>query len=137
MGDENYQPDPYASPQTDPGMTGQETDPQARQWAMFAHLAALVMFVGVPFGHIVGPLIVWMVKKDEMPFVDDQGKEAVNFQITMTIYLLIAGLSILVVIGVVLLPLVGLLQVIFIIIGAINANAGNHYRYPMTIRLIQ
>ena len=137
MGDENYDPNAYAAPKTDLGATGTETDAQARQWAMFAHLAALAMLIGVPFGNVVGPLIVWLIKKDEMPFVDDQGKEAINFHISMFIYTIVAAFSVLLVIGIVLLPIVVLVELIFTIIGAINANSGNYYRYPMTIRLIQ
>lgn len=50
-----------------------EANPDARQWAMFAHLAALSGYVGLPFGNIIGPLVVWLMKKDQYPFVDDQG----------------------------------------------------------------
>ena len=63
------------------------TDSEVRQWGMFAHFAAFAGFV-IPFGNIIGPLIVWQMKKD-MPFVDDQGKEALNFQITVSIAVLI------------------------------------------------
>jgi uncharacterized protein len=74
-----------------------------RQWAMFAHLAALAGFV-IPFGNLIGPLIVWQIKKNEMPFVDDQGKEALNFQITVCLAVLVCIL-LMVVIGALLLPI--------------------------------
>ena len=108
---------------------------EERTWAMFAHLSA---FVGhfIPFGHILGPLVIWMIKKNEMPFVNDQAKEALNFQITMTIYFIVAGLLCLVVIGIVLLPLVWLFDLIFTIIAAVKANDGVAYRYPGTLRLV-
>src|ERR1700680_445708 len=64
---------------------------EARTWAMLCHLSSISGFIGVPFGHIVGPLIVWLVKKDQFPLVDDQGKESLNFQISMTIYGIVAG----------------------------------------------
>ena len=109
----------------------------ARKWAMACHLIALVGLIGNGIGFLLGPLIVWLVKKDEHPFIDEQGKEAVNFQITMFAALVVSGLLVLVVIGIVLLVLVGLAMVIFPIIGAIKANDGGHYRYPFSLRLIK
>ncbi|NIN12397.1 MAG: DUF4870 domain-containing protein [Gemmatimonadales bacterium] len=110
---------------------------EARKWAMLCHLVALVGLIGNGIGFLLGPLIVWLVKKDEHPFIDEQGKEAVNFQITMFMAAVVSGLLILVLIGFVLLLLVGLAMIIFPIIGAIKANDGEHYRYPFSIRLIK
>ncbi|MCB1589446.1 MAG: DUF4870 domain-containing protein, partial [Xanthomonadales bacterium] len=62
---------------------------EERQWGLFAHLSALVGFI-IPFGSILGPLIIWQIKKNEMPFVDDQGKEALNFQITVFIAVIVS-----------------------------------------------
>ena len=62
-----------------------EVDKDARTWATVCHLSALIMLVGVPLGNILGPLVVWLAKKQKYEFVDDQGKEALNFQITFTI----------------------------------------------------
>ncbi len=109
----------------------------AGTWAMLCHLAALVGFLGNGVGFIVGPLIVWLIKRGEDPFIDEQGKEALNFQITMFIAFLIAGLLVLIVIGVVLLPILGLLEIVLPIIAGIKANNGEHYRYPFAVRLIQ
>lgn len=108
----------------------------ARNWAMFAHLSS---FSGhfIPFGHIFGPLIVWCIKKDELPFVNDQGKEALNFQITMTLALIVAAISLLIVVGIVLLPGVWLFDVIVTIIAAVKANEGVPFRYPLTLRFIR
>lgn len=108
----------------------------ARKWAMACHLIALVGLIGNGIGFLLGPLIVWLVKKDEHPFIDEQGKEAVNFQITMLAAAIVSGLLVLVLIGVVLLIVVGLAMVIFPIIGAVRANGGEHYRYPISFRLI-
>ena len=102
---------------------------------MLCHLVALAG-LAVPFGNVIGPLIVWLVKKDELPFVNDQGKESLNFQISMTIYMLVAGASMLLLIGFILLPIVALVDIIFTIVAAIQANTGQPYRYPMTIRFI-
>ena len=76
-----------------------ETDPNAKMYGMLCHLLALSAVVGVPFGHILGPLVMWLIKRDQYPFVNDQGKEALNFQITVTIALAISAVLILVVIG--------------------------------------
>jgi len=109
---------------------------QARQWAMLCHLAAFAGLV-VPFGNLLGPLIVWQLKKDIDPFVDAQGKEALNFQITITIAMLICIVLTIVIIGGLLAPIVGLLNVIFCIIAAVKANNGEAYRYPFALRLIK
>lgn len=107
-----------------------------KTWGMFAHLAALAGFI-IPFGNIIGPLVVWLIKKDEMPFVDDQGKEALNFQITVLIAVLICIVLMLVLIGFLLLPIVGIAALVMIIIAAIKANEGTAYRYPFALRLIK
>ena len=91
----------------------------------------------MPFGNILGPLIVWLVKKDEYAFVDDQGKEALNFQISITIYSLVSGILILALIGIVLLIAVIIFSVVMTVIAAIKANGGEYYRYPLTIRLVK
>lgn len=103
---------------------------------MFCHLSALAGFI-IPFGNIIGPLILWQMKKAESAFIDDQGKEALNFQITIGIAALICLVLIFVLIGAFLLPLVGIVALIFTIIGAIKANEGVTYRYPFAIRLVK
>ena len=118
-------------------MAGVSSQAEANKWAMICHIVALVGLFGNGIGFVVGPLIVWLVKKEEDPFIDEQGKEAVNFQITMFIALIISGILCLVLIGFVLLFLVFIFMVVFPIIAAIKANEGTHYRYPMTIRFIK
>jgi uncharacterized protein len=115
---------------------GQPLSSEQRQWGMFAHLAALAGFV-IPFGNIIGPLVIWQIKKNEMPFVDDQGKESLNFQITVAIALIVCVLLMVILIGALLLPIVGIGALILTIIGAVRANAGEHYRYPFALRLIK
>ncbi len=109
---------------------------EERQWGLFAHLSALAGLV-IPFGNVLGPLIIWQVKKDTLPFAADQGKEALNFNITMAIAAIISGLLTLVLIGFLLLPLVGLAWLVFTVLGAIKANNGEAYRYPFALRLIK
>lgn len=114
---------------------GPEPTQDDRTWGMLAHLSALVGFIGIP--SFIGPLVVWLIKKDTMPFVNDQGKESLNFQITIFIALVIAALTICIGIGLILLPAVGIVALVFIIIASIAANKGEAYRYPFTLRLIK
>ena len=108
-----------------------------RTWAMLCHFSALLIFVGIPFSNILAPLIIWLIKKEEMPFVEDQGEEVLNFQISMTIYLLISGILCIILIGIPI--IIGLVIFCFIItiIAAISANDGQSYRYPINLRLIK
>src|SRR4029078_10403399 len=110
--------------------------PEEKQWAMFAHLSALVGFI-IPLGSIIGPLVIWQMKKAEMPFVGDQGKEALNFQITALIAIVVCFVLMFVLIGMLLLPLVALAVRILTIIGGIKANKGEAFRSPFAIRLIK
>ena len=110
---------------------------KARRWATICHLAALVGLLGNGIGFVLGPLVVWLIMREEDPFVDEQGKEAVNFQITMLIATVVSAVLIFVCIGIVLLIVVGIMMIVFPIIGAIKANDGEHYRYPLSIRLIK
>jgi uncharacterized Tic20 family protein len=109
---------------------------EVRNWAMLCHLVALLA-MPLGFGHILGPLIVWLLKRETHPFIDDQGKESLNFQISMSIYTLVAALTLCIVIGIVLLPAMLVLNVIFVIIASIKASSGEAYRYPLTIRLVK
>ena len=117
-------------------MTTKMSESQARNWAVLIHLSALLGFI-IPFGNILAPLVIWLIKKEESPFIDDQGKEAVNFQISMTIYAIISAILIVIIVGFVLLIAVGILEIIFIIIAAVNASNGVKYRYPLSIRFIK
>jgi len=90
----------------------------------------------VPFGNILGPLVVWLIKKDEMPLVDDQGKESVNFQISTTIYFIISLVLCLVVIGAFMLAALAVFKIIFVIIATVSASRGERFRYPLCIRFI-
>jgi uncharacterized Tic20 family protein len=105
--------------------------------AMLCHLLSLIGFIGVPVGNIIGPLILWLVKKDEDPFVDATGKEVLNFQISATIYGIICGFLFLIFIGIILLPVLVIAVIIYTIIGAVKANEGQLYRYPLTIRFLK
>ncbi|MDZ4788299.1 MAG: DUF4870 domain-containing protein [Blastochloris sp.] len=119
------------------------SDSDTKLWNMLCHLSALAGFV-IPFGNIVGPLIVWQIKKNEIPSVDAHGKESLNFQITAMIILLplfvIAFLLSFIVIGVLLFPVIGLLGLAVLglsIYAGIQANNGVEYKYPFNFRLIK
>lgn len=120
---------PEATP-PDPNVPEQE-----RSLGMLCHLIALVGMV-IPFGNIVGPLVVWLVAKEGKPFVDEQGKEALNFNITVGIAGLICAVLTLIVIGIFLLFLLWVVWLVFMIIASIKAYQGEHYRYPVTFRFV-
>ncbi|MCK0153966.1 DUF4870 domain-containing protein [Alcanivorax sp. S6407] len=126
---------------TDMEQTQADTEQQAgpskeeRSQAMACHLLALIGFI-IPFGNLIGPLVMWIVKKDESSFVDDQGKEAVNFNITMLIAFFVSFLLTFVVIGAILMPILAIFWLVITIIAGLKANDGVAYRYPFTLRLI-
>ena len=107
-----------------------------RNWAMLSHLLALVGYFAVPLGNVIAPLIIYLMKKDESPFVADQARESLNFQISVCIYLLISGVLVLILIGLLLLAVVGVAGAILTIIASVKAANGVAYRYPLTLRLI-
>ncbi|MBL8186992.1 MAG: DUF4870 domain-containing protein [Acidobacteria bacterium] len=109
---------------------------EERTWGMLAHLSALLGYLVLPFGNIIAPLVVWLVKKDQSQFVGDQAKESLNFQISCTIYMVVALISLLLLVGFILVPLVYAFGLILTLIGTVKANNGEAYRYPFTIRLI-
>ena len=107
-----------------------------RMWGMLCHLSTFAGYL-VPFGNILGPLVIWLIKKDQYAFVDDQGKEALNFQISITIWTIVSGILCFVIIGIPLLLAVLLFDVVMTVVAAIKANGGEYYRYPLTIRLVK
>ncbi len=112
------------------------TDTNEKQWGMLVHLASLAAFIGIPFGNVVGPLIIYLIKKDEFGFVADQGKEVLNFQITWTIIFIVSAILIFVGIGILMLIGFGIAWLILVIMGTVAANNGQYYRYPLTIKFI-
>lgn len=110
---------------------------EEKTFAMLCHLTALAAFIGVPLGHILGPLVVWLLKKNEYPSVDEQGKESLNFQISMTIYGIAAALLIFVFIGIFLLIGLAVTDLVLVIIASVKTSNGEPHRYPLTIRFIK
>lgn len=128
---------PQAVPEGDGGGGGgggagrpPEGDKDARTMALLAHLLA------IPFP-LLGPLIIWLIKKDESPFVDDQGKEALNFQIFLLICYVVSYALMFVVIGCITTPLLMIAHLVLCIMAGMAANKGEWYRYPVNLRLIK
>ncbi len=105
-------------------------------WGMICHVAGLATYVGIPFGNVIVPLAIWLIKKDKDPNVNVNGRESLNFNISFTIYGLLAGLLCYVIIGFVALPVVLIAHVILAIQATIKANKGETVRYPLTLRFI-
>ncbi len=112
-----------------PQSTGEGPTKDEKLLAVLAHILPLA--VG-----FLAPLVIWLVKKDESAFIDDQAKEALNFQISMFIYVMASFLLCFVFIGFLLLPAVGIFGLIVMILAAVNSNDGIRYRYPLCIRFI-
>lgn len=138
MSTEAPPPLPPALPSAPPPPDGASQPPgvpaEARTWGMLCHLSALSGLIGVGFGFVLGPLVCWLVKKDIYAFVDDQGKEALNFQITMLIATLLCIASC---IGVPLAWVLGIADIVLTIVAALKANDGVAYRYPFSIKFIK
>ncbi len=113
------------------------TNSNVRTWCVLCHAAALAGIFLHVFGHFFGPLIVWLVKRDESPEIDAHGKESINFQLSMVIYNIVAAILCLVVIGFVLLLLLWVANTVLVIVASIKASEGKLYRYPFTIRFIK
>jgi uncharacterized Tic20 family protein len=108
---------------------------EERNWAMFAHLSALLVYPTL-IGGIVGPLVIWLMRKDDMSFAADQAKETLNFQITVYLIGLVCCILFLILIGFVLFGLLVVAHVVLTIIAAVKASEGVAYRYPFNLRLI-
>ena len=134
---ENPQAPPQPTQASPPASPPRLSDQDARLWATFCHLAALAAYIISPIGGIIGALIVWLIKKDQSAFVDEQGKESLNFQITVAIGFLICIPLVFILIGILLAIALGIFNLVMIIVAAIKANSGEHWRYPISIRFIK
>lgn len=131
--------DPLATTPSPPAPESQGSD--ERTWALIGHLSAFSAFV-TGIGCVLGPLVVWLIKRDTLPFAADQAKEALNFNITVLIAAACLWILAIVTLGLGLVLAIPLGLVLFVawfvltLIAAINANNGVRYRYPFTLRLI-
>jgi uncharacterized Tic20 family protein len=108
-----------------------------RTWGLIAHLSAFVFFLLPPIGGVLGPLIVWLARRDQSPFVATQAKEALNFNLSVLIAAAFCGLLVLVLIGFLLGLALFIAWIALTIIAAIKASEGVDYRYPVSLRLIK
>jgi uncharacterized protein len=122
-----------AEPVTEP--TGVPTQDE-RTWGMVAHLAALAFFI-MPFGNILGPLVVWLAKRDHSTFVAQHAKEALNFNITFLIGALVCGVLLIFSIGILFGAVLFVFWLVLTIIAALKANEGAAYRYPFAVRFVK
>ena len=113
------------------------TSSSTRTWCILCHASALLGLFSHFIGHIFGPLIVWLVKRGEAAEIDAHGKEALNFQLSMLIYDVIAFILCFVLIGIPILILLWILNTVFVIVASLKASEGQLYRYPLTIRFIK
>lgn len=121
-------PPPYTGPP-------EPTASQSRNWATASHLSAFVVFLGIPLP-FVGPLVVWLVRRDTDPYAAAHAREALNFNITATIVLFAATVSLFLLVGFLLLPVAAIAWFVLVIIGGVKASNGELYRYPLTIRFV-
>ena len=139
--------DPNAAP-SDPTIPVATPNADERQMAMFAHLSALLGGLltsgwAGSIGFFIGPLVIWLMKKDTMPFVNEQAKEALNFAITVSLacfvllLLTIMSFGIGALLTIPLMMVIGIAALVFFIIAGVQANQGTHYRYPISLRLVK
>ncbi|XZE54066.1 DUF4870 domain-containing protein [Planctomycetaceae bacterium SH139] len=110
-------------------------DQETRLWAMILHLSVLAGYA-VPFAGLVAPIVIWQIKKEQLPEIDAHGRMVANFLISMFIYGVIAGLLVFLLIGFPLLIALSVIGVVFPIIGGIKANNGELWKYPGILSLI-
>jgi uncharacterized Tic20 family protein len=111
-----------------------EPTAESKNWATIAHFSAFVMFIGIP--SFIGPLVVWLMKKDQDEFVAMNAKEALNFNISFFLYGIISGILIIIGIGLLLLLVVGITWFVLVIVAAVRSSSGEPYVYPFTLRLV-
>jgi len=107
-----------------------------RNWAMLCHLSAFAGYF-FPFGGIIGPLICWLTRKDESQWVDQNGKQSMNFQLSILLYMVLSIPLFFILIGIPIFIFLGFLEVICIIIASVKASKGEEFKYPVTIPFIQ
>ncbi len=119
-----------------PGQNPMAGGMDENMWATLAHAGTFVGVV-VPFGNIIVPLAIMLLKKEESAYIAEHAKESLNFQISLSIYFIVAAILMLVLIGVLLAGVLAILWIIFVIKASQAAHTGQSYRYPMTIRLVK
>lgn len=109
-----------------------DTDGQTRRWGMFLHLSQLLNFA-VPMAGIIVPIVIWQMKKEELPGIDEHGKIVVNWIISTFIYWIVSAVLLAVFVGIPMMMALVVLMVVFPIIGGLKANNGEVWKYPLSI----
>jgi uncharacterized Tic20 family protein len=109
---------------------------ESLNWGMLCHVGGLATYIGIPFGNIIAPLVIWLWKKKTVPSVEVEGREALNFNLSFSLYGILAGLMCYIMIGFVLLPLVIITHLVLVIRAILQANKGESVHYPFTLRFI-
>lgn len=135
-------PESYPPPQH----SASDFDSQQRMWAMWCHLAAFATFI-IPLGSVLGPLLVWLTKRQDYPLVDEEGKRALNFQITMAICFVVlfivvfagvvSGTGLVVAIAAAFGFILGIAWLVLVIFAAMRTNEGKRFHYPLSIRFLK
>jgi uncharacterized protein len=107
-----------------------------RNWAMFCHLSAFAGFF-FPFGGIIGPLICWLSRKDESLWVYVNGRDSLNFELSILLYMVLAVPLCFIIIGIPIILVLGTLKVVCIIIASVKAARGEKFKYPLAIPFVQ
>ncbi len=126
----------FDDPLLDVDLHGYEPDSNERSMGMLAHLAGYAG-LAIPFGSLLGPFLVYILKREESAYIEDQAREALNFQLTMTLAFLVSIALMFILVGFVTILVVGVWWLVGTAIGATKANAGEWYRYPATIRFVK
>lgn len=121
-------------PSFNPG--GDVMDPETRQWGMILRLSVFAGYI-VPLAGLIAPIVIWQIKKNELPGIDAHGKNLINWMISMLIYSAVAFVLCFILIGIPILLVLGVLGVVFPIIAAIKANNGEIWPYPLTIHFLK
>ena len=137
--DDNTQQEPTSPPPVPESNAAlpSELSSEEKNMGMFCHLAALSGYVGLPVGWLLGPLLIWLIKKETMPFVDQEGKKAINFQISILIYSAVSIVLCVIFIGFFLLAGLVILNLVMVITNAIKASNGEETRYPLSINFLK
>lgn len=118
-----------------PPLTPVARNKEEQNWALGAHLSTLSNYVGLP--GFIGPLVIYLIKKDTMPFAAEQAREALNFQISLFIYVIGCLLLFFLVLPLFFIPVIAVVHIVFTILASLSVGEGKAYRYPLTLRLVQ
>lgn len=130
----SVQPDPYVEPI---GADPEALEKESRLWGMGLHLSLLAGHTVVPIAGLIAPIVIWQLKKDELPNIDEHGKNAVNWIISQMIYVGVSAILCLVLIGIPMLIALGVVTIIFPIVAAIKASKGEVWKYPLSIAFLK